>query len=100
VTVSCAQVASGTSAETAIFGVVRTESHPARVAYIRVSRPDGEFIAELRCAPTGSFHMGIPPGEYRVICLAPRAGRLEQTLDIHRGDQFEVVFDLEPAAAA
>jgi hypothetical protein len=98
VTVSCSQVAGSVPGETAISGTILAGEAPARLAYLRVNRPDGEFVTELRVTGSGAFEMPIRPGRWRVVCFAPHAGRLEQELDVHEGDRFELVFHLEPAA--
>jgi hypothetical protein len=98
VTVSCAQVASGSAPETGVSGSVWRGDQPARLAYIRLSRPDGEYMLEIRISPAGRFHIPVPPGEWSLVCLAPRAARLEQPLKLARGDVFEVQFRLDDAA--
>jgi hypothetical protein len=64
---------------------------PATRAFIRLNKPDGEFMSEVECGPTGTFHMSVPPGEWRLICMVPKQ-RLEQELTLHRGDQYRVDF--------
>ena len=90
--VSCAQVSDHT-AETAVIGSVRLGDGPATRAFIRLSKPDGEFMSEVECGPSGTFHMSVPPGQWRLVCLAPRQ-RLEQALTLARGDQYRVDFKL------
>ncbi|MEA2647221.1 MAG: hypothetical protein QOE92_2304 [Chloroflexota bacterium] len=88
--VSCAKVTDH-AAETAVIGSVRRGPDPAPRAFIRLSKPDGEFMSEVECGPTGTFHMSVPPGDWRLICLVPR-NRLEQELSLTRGDQYRVDF--------
>ena len=95
--VSCARISSGSPSETAISGVVRRGGEPAARAYVRLSKPDGEFASEVWCGPSGSFYLPVPPGDWDVVCLAPHAARLEQHLTVARGDRFAVKFQLEVA---
>ena len=95
--VSCARVGVGTADETTILGTVRRGNVPAQRAYIRVTYANGDFASEVRCTPSGDFHLALLPGRWSLVCLAPRA-RLEQPLSIARGDQYEVNFQLEVPA--
>jgi hypothetical protein len=95
--VSCARIGTGSAAETAVAGWVRRGDNSGAPAYIRLVKPDGEFASEIRCTPDGHFLLPVIPGTWRLVCIAPRAGRLEQPLTIFRGDQYEVDFQLEAA---
>ena len=91
--ISCAQLARGSSAETAILGSVRRAGNAVSRAYVRVNDLDGEYMTEAWCGPTGTFHLAVPPGDWDVVCLAPGT-RLHQRLRLQRGDQYEVDFSL------
>ena len=61
-------------------------------AYVRVARPDGEYVSEVRCGPAGTFYIPVMPGEWKVICFAPGLTTLEQPVDVVRGDQLDIEF--------
>lgn len=95
--VSCAWIATGSPAETAITGSVLRGGEPATRAYIRLVTPGGEFTSEIWCGPSGGFYLPALPGDWELVCLAPRASRLQQRLTLARGDQVEVNFRLDAA---
>jgi hypothetical protein len=70
---------------------------PAPRAYVLVSKPDDEYVSEVRCGPLGTFYIPLLPGDWHVICFAPN-GRLQQELRVVRGDQFDIEFQLAVAA--
>jgi hypothetical protein len=94
--VSCARVA--TAAETAVLGHVWGADGPADRAYVRVARPDGEYVSEVRCGPAGAFYIPVLPGAWSVVCFGPRGYRLEQDLTVTPGDQYDIEFRLDDAA--
>ena len=93
--ISCTRIATGSRAETAVLGHVWRGNSPAERAYVRVAKPDGEYVSEVRCGPTGTFYIPVLPGEWSVICFAPTDDRLEQDLRVVRGDQFDIEFRLD-----
>ncbi|MEA2683236.1 MAG: hypothetical protein QOK05_1564 [Chloroflexota bacterium] len=96
--VSCSRIDTGLPSETAVQGHVLQGATPAEHAYVRVARPDGEYVSEVRCGPSGTFYIPLLPGEWSVICYAPHGYRAEQGLKVMRGDHFDIEFRLDDAA--
>ena len=96
--VSCALVSVGSPSETAVLGHVWRGELPADRAYVRVARPDGEYVSEVRCGPSGTFYIPVLPGDWQVICFAAVGYRLTQDLKVGRGDQYDLEFRLDDAA--
>ena len=79
--------------ETEVAGRVTRGGDPAPRAYIRILDRTGEFAAEVWCGPGGEFKLELPPGEWRLVCLAPKV-RLEQMLHLDPGDHTEIEVSL------
>jgi hypothetical protein len=96
VSVCYSRVATGSKAETAVLGHVWKDRLPANRAYVRVAKPDGEYVSEVACGPTGTFYIPVLPGDWKIICFAPR-NQLQQELAVTRGDQYDIEFVLDAA---
>ena len=96
--VSCSKIVSDRVSETAVLGHVWRGGRPAQRAYVRVARPDGEYVSEVRCDPAGAFYIPVLPGAWKVICFGLHGYRVDQELQVGRGDQFDLEFLLEDAA--
>ena len=94
----CSLVAVGAPSETAVLGHVWRGTEPADRTYVRVSRPDGEYVSEVRCGPAGTFYIPVLPGAWRVTCLAPRGRLVTQDLTVSRGEQYDIEFRVDDAA--
>ena len=96
---SCVDAPADYVGEGAIVGRVYREEGPIEGAYVRMTGSEDEFVAEIRTGADGAFRFWAVPGEWRVSCLAPGAGRLEQAVSLAKGASAEVRFDLRPAPA-
>lgn len=97
---SCVDAPDDYVGETSIRGVVERHGKPAEGAYVRLNGSQDEFVAEQRTTENGSFRFWVVPGEWTLICIAPGADRLTQTVSLAQGRAVDVKFDLEPAATA
>lgn len=96
---SCVDAPADFVGESAIVGQVHREEGPIEGAYVRLSGSEDEFVAEIRTGADGAFMFWAVPGEWRVSCVAPGAGRLEQAVSLARGQSAQVRFDLQPIPA-
>jgi 5-hydroxyisourate hydrolase-like protein (transthyretin family) len=97
---SCVDAPDDYVGETSIRGIVERQGKPAEGAYVRLTGSQDEFVAEQRTTEDGRFRFWVVPGDWTVICLAPGADRLTQTVSLAKGRAVDVKFDLEPAATA
>jgi hypothetical protein len=97
---SCVDAPDDYVGETSIRGVVERQGRAAEGAYVRLTGSQDEFVAEQRTTEDGTFRFWVVPGEWTLICLAPGADRLTQTVTLAKGRAVDVKFDLEPAATA
>ena len=81
---------------TEIEGRVTRDGSAVERAYIRITDLDGEFVTEVWCGPAGEFRLGLEPGEWRLVCLAPKA-RVERTIQLRQVDHADVDVLLQSA---
>ena len=99
-TSSCVDAPDDYVGETSVRGVVNREATPVEGAYVRLTGSQEEFVAEQRTGDDGTFRFWVVPGDWTVICLAPGAERLEQTVSLAKGKAVDVTFELQPAGSA
>lgn len=75
-----------------IRGIVRRGGDVVEGAYITLNQ-NGEFIAERRTGPDGSYEFHCTPGAWVVTCRAAGADAADRKLDTQPGD-VEVDFDI------
>lgn len=75
-----------------IEGVVRRGETPVEGAYLDLCR-DGDFIAERRTGPDGSYSFHTTPGSWEIRCRAAGSDMRTQTIDAEAGE-VSVHFDL------